>query len=294
MIIFLTPFIFPYTYSVINAAKVTATPVPDINLDVNTFEHIPGTDRIYQPDELILPSQPSVDQVKALARDVMSIKMNMDKISLGKVSQQTKQEIQYLAADVAKALKIYQEELTAASTEGTMMTEQAPTATASPSSYSTMPSGQESMRIMLNDLGIPMEKLDTIPPLFQRQNLFEALVELNSLRKTMTEMVLRTEATWVSPRSMIDPPPLPLPLDDDSLCFIVYHPYSPTSPIIVSTSSHFYNLYDTSSFPCSILGVQRKGHFRAFNWLGRGQLNRSRVGRHRLVHRFYPTNIHPS
>ena len=58
------------TLQVINAAKFTATPAPD-SINMDAVEYIPGTDRVYRHDELILPRTPSVEQVKALARDVM-------------------------------------------------------------------------------------------------------------------------------------------------------------------------------------------------------------------------------
>ena len=99
------------------------------------------------------------------------------------------------------------------------------------------------MRVMLYDMGIPMEKLDNIPTLFHRQNLFEALVELNSLRKATTEIILRTEATWVSPLTSISAISLPL---------IIYH-----SHVQYPSFSH-----------CMLLGIQREDNFRAFVWFG--------------------------
>ena len=228
------------TLHVINSAKFTATPAPD-SIDM-AVEYIPGTDRVYRQEELILPAQPSAEQVKALARDVMSIKMNMDRISLGKVSQQTKQEIQYLAADVAKALKIYQEGMTASSSssssssssmEGTV-SEYGTTMTMTASPSSTRPSGQESMRIMLDDLGIPLENLNAIPTMLQRQNLFETLIAFNSLRKAMTETILRTEATWVSVLYRFLPP-------------------SPSFPSLLPSSPPFFSgILCIISFSCTI------------------------------------------
>lgn len=91
----------------INNAKSVSTPTVDTVL-TDEIELIPGTTRIHTRSELILPTNPSVAQVKTLARDIMNNKLQADKIYYGKVSERTKKEIAVLYEQVSCALRIYE------------------------------------------------------------------------------------------------------------------------------------------------------------------------------------------
>ena len=87
-------------------ARQVATPSPEVD-DVGPIEYIKGTDRIYTKEELILPRNPSPEQVKELARDIMTMKMNGELKLYGRVTPQTQTEVKLLAASVSAALRVY-------------------------------------------------------------------------------------------------------------------------------------------------------------------------------------------
>jgi len=73
------------------------------------IELIPGTTRVYTKEELVLPPNPSIWEVRELAKEVMNNKYKQDIRRLGKISHQTRQEVQEISNTVMEALKVYQE-----------------------------------------------------------------------------------------------------------------------------------------------------------------------------------------
>ena len=58
------------------AARATATPAPE-SFDMDPIEHIKGTDRIYTREELILPRNPSPEQVRLYQTRVMAPRLRL-------------------------------------------------------------------------------------------------------------------------------------------------------------------------------------------------------------------------
>ena len=74
------------------------------------IELIPGTSRTYTREEIILPPNPSVWEVREVTKEVMNFKYKRDLAKFGRVTPRTRQEVQKINDDVMAALKVYQEQ----------------------------------------------------------------------------------------------------------------------------------------------------------------------------------------
>lgn len=93
--------------------KAKGTPTPEVEAD-QPHELIPGTDRIYTREELILKPNPSAEDVKELAQELMQMRIALDRDENGRVPAQTREYIHNLAADVNNALHLFREGRSAA------------------------------------------------------------------------------------------------------------------------------------------------------------------------------------
>ena len=200
------------TLHAIHRGALTPTPLPD-SVSLGPIEYINGTDRIIPLEELILPRNPSPGQVKQLTRDVMMYRMNADKAAFnGKVSQATKKYMELLSSQVAAALKVYEGTAAAAAGSAKDFVEFPSSPSPSLSSASSASSSrakqtmdeqiEASLQMMLDDVGLSMDRLESIPPMLTTHPLvLEMITDIHVLQKTITNAIQQSiwylEELWI-------------------------------------------------------------------------------------------------
>ena len=161
--------------------RAKATPTPVIEAD-KPHELIPGTDRIYTREELILRPNPSAEDVKELTQELMQMRIALDRDENGRVPPQTRDYVQNLAADVNHALQIFREGKSAAGSPDSEAMQQ------------TMSDNAVSLR---NDAGLSASQIPPVLQAFPLPGAYEELlVHLNLCDKVFLNIAQSFRVWW--------------------------------------------------------------------------------------------------